>query len=74
MSQQSDSDFIEQEARQEYVRQQTLLHIMQQQAVLVAALNQTCVLKDEVELFAATYESYAQQLRKKALGMCPMPY
>jgi hypothetical protein len=71
---QSESDFIEQESRHEYIRQQTLLHIMQQQTILVAAINQTCALKDEVEIFAATYENYAQQLRKKALGMCPMPY
>lgn len=66
---QSDSEFIEQEARQENVRQQTLLHIMQQQTVLVAALNQTLVTRDELMIFVKTYENYATQLREQAERM-----
>jgi hypothetical protein len=63
---QSDSDFIEQEARREDVRQRTIEHILIQNRSEMAALSSLLVLPEECTSVAAVLEDYAAQLRCRA--------
>lgn len=60
-----DPDFIEQEAHKDYQRQQLLIHILNQQNVLLLSMQSLIQLPEECALFANLFEQAAQSLRQQ---------
>ena len=63
---QSDSDFIEEEDRQEEIRKQAIHHVLMQQRVAASALGDLLVLPNELLMMANIFDDYAAQLRAQA--------